>query len=129
MPDRKRKRSASPIDVCSSPEPDEPVYIDLSDEPLEAAVEGEPNVQCSICASAYAALLLPTKLSLTAACLLTDVVPCRSNGGAALLCQSSSRRLHACLLQGLPGGLACCQAHLPPVQGIAHSAAVAEPCS
>eukprot|EP00891_Asterochloris_glomerata_P002789 jgi/Astpho2/2789/Aster-00958 len=49
MTDRKRKRSASPIDICSSPEPDEPVYIDLSDEPLEAAVEGEPNVQCSIC--------------------------------------------------------------------------------
>lgn len=49
MTDRKRKRSASPIDICSSPEPDEPVHIDLSDEPLEAAVEGEPNVQCSIC--------------------------------------------------------------------------------
>ena len=60
----------------------------------------------------------PMKCFVKAACLLTDMVCfCRSDRGTALLCQSSSRRLHACLLQGLPGGLACCQAHLPPVQG------------
>ena len=72
MPDRKRKRSASPIDICSSPEPDESVYIDLSDEPLEAAqVEEEPNVQCSICASACAALL-PSVEALCQACMPAD---------------------------------------------------------
>ena len=115
MPDRKRRRSASPIDICSSPEPDEPGYIDLSDEPLEAAVEEEPNVQCSICAPHCSSRMT---LYVKEACLPIDMVhPCRFDGGAALLCASGGWRLHACLLQGLPGGLACCQAHLPPVQG------------